>query len=106
MTVGSKLIASLGRPGGNMTGLTNLAVELVPKRMQVLKEAIPGLSRIALLVNASAPEAARRYIEIAQTAARPLGVLLQPVEIRTPADIERAFSMDHPKPTSRNLLDL
>ncbi len=42
--VGSKLIGSLGRPGGNMTGLTNMAVELVPKRMGVLKEALPGLS--------------------------------------------------------------
>ncbi len=91
--VGSKLIDSLARPGGNITGLTNMAVELVPKRMEVLKEAIPGLSRMALLVNASVPEAAQRYIEIAQTAARPLGVTLQPVEIRTAADIERAFSM-------------
>jgi putative tryptophan/tyrosine transport system substrate-binding protein len=91
--VGSKLVASLARPGGNITGLTNMAVELVPKRMQVLKEAIPGLSRMALLVNAGSPEAARRYIEVAQTAARPLGITLQPVEIRTPADIERAFSM-------------
>jgi len=91
--VGSKLIDSLARPGGNITGLTNMALELVPKRMEVLKEAIPGLSRMALLVNASVPEAARRYIEIAQTAARPLGVTLQPVEIRTAADIERAFSM-------------
>jgi putative ABC transport system substrate-binding protein len=91
--VGSKLVDSLGRPGGNMTGLTNMAVELVPKRMGVLKEAIPALSRIALLVNTSNSELARNYIEIAQTAARPLGVTLQPVEIRTAADIERAFSM-------------
>jgi len=91
--VGSKLIDNLARPGGNMTGLTNMAVELVPKRMQVFKEAIPDLSRMALLVNASVPEAARPYIEIAQTAARPLGVTLQPVEIRTAGDIERAFSM-------------
>jgi putative ABC transport system substrate-binding protein len=91
--VGSKLVDNLARPGGNMTGLTNMAVELVPKRMEILKEAIPGLSRMALLVNASAPEAARRYIEVAQTAARPLGFTLQPVEIRTAADIERAFSL-------------
>jgi ABC-type uncharacterized transport system substrate-binding protein len=91
--VGSKLISNLARPGGNITGLTNMAVELVPKRLQVLKEAIPSLSRIALLVNASVPEAARRYVEIAQTVVGPLGVTLQPVEIRTPADIERAFSM-------------
>lgn len=91
--VGSKLIASLGRPGGNITGLTNMAVELVPKRLQVLKEAVPGLSRMALLVNASVPEAARSYVEVAQTVTRPLGVILQPVEIRTPADIEPAFSL-------------
>jgi putative ABC transport system substrate-binding protein len=91
--VGSKLIATLGRPGGNSTGLTNMTVELVPKRLQVLRDAIPGLSRIALLVNASVPDAARRYIEIAQTGVSSLGVTVQPVEIRTPADIERAFSM-------------
>jgi putative ABC transport system substrate-binding protein len=91
--LGSKLVASLGRPGGNITGLTNLAVELVPKRMQALKEAIPRLSRIGLLVNASVPEAARRYVEVAQAAASPLGLTLQPIEIRTPADIEPAFSM-------------
>ena len=91
--VGSKLVASLARPGGNMTGLTNMAVELVPKRIQVLKEAVPGLSRMALLVNASFPEAARSYSEIAQTVARPLGVTVQPVGIRAPADIEGAFSM-------------
>jgi putative ABC transport system substrate-binding protein len=91
--VGSKLIDSLARPGGNITGLTNMAVELVPKRMEVLKEAIPGLSRMALLVNTSFPGDARQYIEIAQTAARLLGVTLQPVEIRTVADIERAFTL-------------
>src|SRR6266851_5172828 len=91
--VGSGLVASLARPGGNITGLTNMAVELVPKRVEVLKEAIPKLSRMALLVNAGFPEAARRYVEVAQTVARPLGVTVQPVEIRTPADIEPAFSM-------------
>jgi ABC-type uncharacterized transport system substrate-binding protein len=90
--VGSKLVDSLARPGGNMTGLTNMAVELVPKRMQVLKEAIPGLARLALLVNASVPDAAQRYIEIAQATARPLGITLQPVEIRTAADIDTALT--------------
>jgi ABC-type uncharacterized transport system substrate-binding protein len=90
--VGSGLVASLGRPGGNITGLTNMAVELVPKRVQVLKEAIPKLARLALLVNAGFPEMARRYTEVAQAVARPLGVTVQPVEIRTPADIEPAFA--------------
>ncbi len=60
--------------------------------MEMLKEAIPGLSRMALLVNVGVPEAARRYIEAAQIAADRLGVTVQPVEIRTPADIERTFS--------------
>ena len=91
--VGSGLVASLARPGGNITGLTNMAVELVPKRVQVLKEAIPKLARMALLVNAGFPEAARRYVEVAQAVARPLGVTVQPVEIRTPTDIGPAFSL-------------
>ena len=90
--VGSKIVDNLARPTGNFTGLTNMAVELVPKRMQMLKEAVPSLSRMAVLVNASNPDA-RRYIEVAQIAARSLGVTLQPVEIRTPEDIEPAFSM-------------
>ena len=91
--LGSGLVTSLGRPGGNITGLANMAVELVPKRMQAIKEAIPRLSRIGLLVNAGVPEAARRYVEVARTAAGPLGLTLEPVEIRVPADIEPAFSM-------------
>src|SRR5260370_2849533 len=70
-----------------------MAVELVPKHVEVLKEAIPKLSRMALLVNAGFPEAARRYVEVAQAVARPLGVTVQPVEIRTPADLEPAFSL-------------
>jgi len=90
--LGSRLIASLGRPGGNITGLTNMAVELVPKRVEVLKEAVPKLARIALLVNAGSPDAGR-YTEVAQSVAQPLGVTVQPLEIRTAADIEAAFSV-------------
>jgi putative ABC transport system substrate-binding protein len=91
--VGSKLVDSLSRPGGNATGMTNMAVELVPKRVELLKEATPGLSRMALLVNASYPEAARRYVETGQAAARPLGISLQPIEVRGAADFESAFSI-------------
>ncbi len=90
--VGSKLVDSLSRPGGNATGMTNMAVELVPKRVELLKEASPGLSRMALLVNASYPEAARRYVEAGQSAARPLGISLQPIEVRSAADFESSFS--------------
>jgi putative tryptophan/tyrosine transport system substrate-binding protein len=91
--VGSKLVDRLARPGKNITGMTNMALELVPKRVGLLKEAISNLSRMALLVNASYPEAARRYSEMGQAAARPLTVTLQPIEVRALGDFERAFAM-------------
>jgi putative tryptophan/tyrosine transport system substrate-binding protein len=90
--VGIKLVDSLGQPGHNITGLTNMAVELVPKRLELLKEAVVALSRAALVVNASFPDAARRYNEAGQIAARTLGVTLLPIEIQGPDDFERAFS--------------
>jgi len=90
--VGSKLVDSLARPGRNLTGMTNMALELVPKRVELLKEAVPNLFRMALLVNASYPEAARRYLEMGQAAARPLGVIVQPIEVRSVDDFERAFA--------------
>jgi putative tryptophan/tyrosine transport system substrate-binding protein len=89
--VGMKLVETLNRPGKNITGMTNMAVELVPKRVQLLKEAVVTLTRMALLVNASFAEAARRYTDIGEAAARPLGVTLQPVEVRTADDLESAF---------------
>jgi putative tryptophan/tyrosine transport system substrate-binding protein len=64
--VGSKLINSLARPGGNITGLSNMALELTPKRFELLKE-IVGLSRAALLVNATDP-AGVRYVELSDAA--------------------------------------
>jgi putative ABC transport system substrate-binding protein len=91
--VGSRLVDSLSRPGRNVTGMTNMALELVPKRVELLKEAVPTQSRMALLVNASYPEAARRYSEVGQAAAHPLAVTLEPIEVRTVDDFERAFSM-------------
>jgi ABC-type uncharacterized transport system substrate-binding protein len=84
--VGSKLVDSLARPGGTLTGMTDMALELVTKRVQLLKEAVPGIARMALLVNASYPEAARRYVEAGQGAAGPLGVALHPIEVRTVVD--------------------
>jgi putative tryptophan/tyrosine transport system substrate-binding protein len=52
--VGLKLVASLARPGGNVTGLANFAAELIPKRLELLKDIVPGLSRVALLANMNA----------------------------------------------------
>jgi putative tryptophan/tyrosine transport system substrate-binding protein len=88
--VGSKLIDSLARPGGNITGLSNMAIELTPKRFELLKEVV-GLSRAALLVNATDP-AGPRYVELSNTSVGPLGITVEPIEIRTPDDFEKAFS--------------
>jgi len=88
--VGSKLVDTLARPGGNITGVSNMALELTPKRFELLKEVI-GLSRAALLVNATDPAVAR-YVELSSMAVGPLGVTVQPIEVRTPDDFEKAFS--------------
>jgi putative ABC transport system substrate-binding protein len=79
--VGSQLVDSLARPGGNITGLANMALELTPKRFELLKELV-GLSRAALLVNATDPARAR-YIELSKTAVGPLGIAVEPIEVRT-----------------------
>ena len=66
--VGVKLVNSLSRPGGNITGLTHIAVELSGKRLAVFKEAFPRMTRVALLV-ANNPQATKRYIDETNTAA-------------------------------------
>ncbi len=88
------LVTSLGRPGGNATGLSFLAPELVGKRLEQLKQAIPGVSRVAVLWQpGAAPERTEKNIlKGAEVAARALGVRLQFVEARVPADFDRAFS--------------
>ena len=93
--VGSKLVVSLARPGGNITGISNFALDLTAKRVEFLKRIIPSLSHVALLVNPADPEMARRYIDEGQTAADKLGVTLHPVEIRAPSDLTPAFSRMH-----------
>jgi putative ABC transport system substrate-binding protein len=91
--VGIKLVESLARPGGNITGLTNVAGDISAKRIQIFKEAVAGLSRVAVLVNATDPEGASRYIREIEPAARRLGVSVRSVDIRVPADLDRAFGM-------------
>ena len=92
--VGSGLVTSLTRPGGNATGLSNLALELVGKCLDLLKEAVPGVSRIAVLWQPGAfPERTEKdYLKGAEAAGRALGIRLQFVEARGPADFERGFS--------------
>jgi ABC-type uncharacterized transport system substrate-binding protein len=85
------LVTSLARPGGNLTGLTSIGSALFPKRLQLLKDAVPGISRVAVLVNPLRPWA---NLETARTnvAAQSLGLHLQRVEVADPTKFERAFS--------------
>lgn len=76
--VGVGLVSNLARPGGNITGITDMMVELTGKRLELLKEMVPAASRIAVLVNPDAPIAAAQ-IRNAEAAARTLGVQLHPV---------------------------
>jgi putative tryptophan/tyrosine transport system substrate-binding protein len=89
--VGSGLVASLAKPGGNVTGLSTLSVELVGKRLQLLKEAIPGISRVAVLSNPTIPSQALELRE-AKVAAGSLKVQLQVLESQDPNDLTGAFS--------------
>lgn len=86
-----RLVASLARPGGNVTGLTVPFAELAAKQLQLLKEADPRLSRVAVLWNPAAPPYGPGMKQI-EVAARSLGVQVQPVEVRSPGDFEGAFS--------------
>src|SRR2546428_785414 len=79
--VGSGLVASLARPGGNITGLAVLAPELVGKQLEFLKEVLPTVSRVAVLWNPANPAAALQ-VRAAEVAAQPLGVQLHVVEAR------------------------
>ena len=86
----AKVVASLARPGGNLTGLTTLVAETSGKRLELLKEALPKVSRAPVLWNSSS-EGAGFVFEALQAASRQLGVQLQDVGVRGPTEIERAF---------------
>jgi putative ABC transport system substrate-binding protein len=89
--VGSGLVTSLGRPGGNVTGLSSLSPELRGKQIQLLKEALPSLSRVAILSNPSIPSHAMDVKET-EVAARALKMRLQVREVRGPSELAGAFS--------------
>jgi putative ABC transport system substrate-binding protein len=89
--VGSGLVESLARPGGNATGLSLMLTDLSGKRLALLKEAVPNLSRVALLVDPRDPFT-KRTTKAHQAAAELLRISLWPVEVTAPDDIEPAFS--------------
>jgi len=88
--VGTGLIASLARPGGNVTGLSNQAVDLAGKRLELLREIVPGLGRLALLGNVGNPSVVLDMREV-QATARTLGLDVTTLEIRRGEDIVPAF---------------
>jgi len=88
--VGSGFVASLARPGGNMTGLSTFAPELSGKRLELLKEVVPKLSRVAVFGDSTTPGNAQALKET-ELAARALKVQLRYLDILGPKDIETAF---------------
>ena len=86
------LVESLARPGGNVTGITNLARELGGKRLELLKEAVPKLARVAVLYDPAIPASVLEVKEVLPVAARALRLTIQPWEVRDADDFERVFA--------------
>jgi putative tryptophan/tyrosine transport system substrate-binding protein len=85
------LVASLGRPGGNLTGLVSLNAEVVPKRLELLHELLPTATSMALLLDTTGPTRSARQSQV-QMAARKLGLQLHVLEANTEREIETAFT--------------
>ena len=88
--VGGGLVASLARPGGNVTGLSLQFTDLAGKRLELLREAVPGLGRLAIMANIGYPAAMLEMAEV-QAIARTLGLEVAKLEIRRADDVEPAF---------------
>jgi putative ABC transport system substrate-binding protein len=91
--VGSALVASLAHPGGNVTGLADAHADLVPKRLELLKEVVPSVTRVGILWNPANPDTAPQ-VKIAEGAAPALGLTVLPVAVKGPrrGDLDRAFA--------------
>ena len=88
--VGMKMVQSIARPGGNITGLSNFGTDIAAKRLQLLGQIVPGLSRVALLMNPDHPTTGV-FVEVMQGAAREIGMVLQTFAVRKLEEIEPAF---------------
>jgi putative tryptophan/tyrosine transport system substrate-binding protein len=90
--VGAGFVASLARPGGNVTGLTNLGVEVGGKRLELLKEAVPRLARVAVLYDPANPSSVVSVKEGLPVAARALGLTVRSWDVRDAGGFERVFT--------------
>ncbi|HKW96030.1 MAG TPA: ABC transporter substrate-binding protein [Methylomirabilota bacterium] len=88
--VGAGLIASLGHPGGNITGMSLQLSDVAPKRLQLLREVVPKLSRVAILCNSDSPVTPPQLREV-EVVAPTLGMTLESLPVRTPIDFESAI---------------
>jgi putative ABC transport system substrate-binding protein len=96
--VATGLVESLARPGGNITGISDVSAELTPKRMGFLKQMVPALKRVAMLWNAADLGMTMRY-RASETGAKAMGISVQPLGVNEPNDFEQAFAaMDREKP--------
>ena len=86
------LVESLARPGGNVTGLTNLTRELGGKRLELLKEAVPKVARVAVLYDPANPDSVLELKEVLPAAARALGLTIQSWEVRAADGFESVFA--------------
>ena len=87
------LIESLARPGGNVTGVTNLDIELGEKRLELLKEAVPKLAHVAVLYDQANPANVPEVKKLRSVAARALKLTIQPLEIRASDDFDKVFAV-------------
>ncbi len=90
--VAAGLVASLDRPGGNITGVTNLNEEIGPKRLELLRELLPSIILVGVLVNPANPVLAEPFVRDLQTAAGKLGLRLHVLNASTEPDIDAAFA--------------
>ena len=86
------LVESLARPGGNVTGVTNLSRELGGKRLELLKEAVPKVARVAVLYDPANPDSLVELKEVLPAPARALRLIIQPWEVRAADAIEKIFA--------------
>jgi putative ABC transport system substrate-binding protein len=86
------LVTSLNQPGGNLTGITNMNVEVGPKRLELLRELIPTATSIALLINPTSPNLAEPFTRAMKAAASTLGLQLQVLQASTEQDFDRVFA--------------
>jgi putative tryptophan/tyrosine transport system substrate-binding protein len=94
--LGSGLVASLAQPGGNVTGLSLMMSDVSGKRLELLKELVPGLSRVAVLWNSTNPYPTSVFKET-EDAARTLGIEVQSLEVKGPADFATVFGLARQK---------